>query len=163
MKIPLCLYAAVHASFMAGHYCDYDGMQSVSGCGENHRLIRGIHVSANAERRYSSVCDAYAFCVSCPARKRFHCSFYRHSRSQSAECGIIRFPGSRSLSVDCLIPAAHRQSFAVRSIFRARRTHYFARIRIRHMRQYNKISKGRHHLKKKLPASIHGNLIEIRK
>ena len=25
------------------------------------------------------------------------------------------------------------------------------------MRQYNKISKGRHHLKKKLPASIHGN------
>lgn len=154
MKIPLCLYAAVHASFMAGHYCDYDGMQPVSGCGENHRLIRGIHVSANAERRYSSVCDAYAFCVPCPARKRFHCSFYRHSRSQSAECGIIRFPGSRNLSVDCLIPAAHRQSFAVRSIFRARRTHYFARIRIRHMRQYNKISKGRHHLKKKLPASI---------
>ena len=81
MKIPLCLYAAVHASFMAGHYCDYDGMQSVSGCGENHRLIRGIPVSANAERWYSSVCDAYAFCVSCPARKRFHCSFYRHSRS----------------------------------------------------------------------------------
>ena len=88
---------------------------------------------------------------------------YLALRAKGSIAPFIRFPGSRSLSVDCLIPAAHRQSFAVRSIFRARRTHYFARIRIRHMRQYNKISKGRHHLKKKLPASIHGNLIEIRK